>query len=723
MRFRLRRVAAIVAAGAIGGLAMLTAPSGAFAAPAPATPPADLPWSLRDHYEVTAGNATVIYSAENAEWAVRVEGLGLVIDHAGFRITFADGRTLGTADLLEKAESNRNTFSNEAGDGTDFWCEFRPQNGLVLRHTLTVHKQRPFLLIRLALKNVGDAPIEVSEVCPVVIGPGGIAHLSADTAVKRRRVVFRGGHPVFSRDAPSALTVFNDRAHDLSLSLGFLPLGIADTRIDLDSYEGAWQGDIVCAYTPSVRIDPGEEIETDRVWLSAAIRKPARIDMFYSWAQGLRPKPTVDTAIPSWWVAVPDGEPQSALLDAAKKWSGTRALAALVPPAWEGRPGSMEGARPAYPKEMAKVAGSLRSVGAQPGITVDPLLTDRGSPGWTAKSSDGRTWLNLSVSDARGLAIERMQAARDWGFEFFVIQPSGIPDEVLHHFNMTRRQAGTLAFRVTAEAAAGRPVLPSAAATLPADLDHWLEAAASSSRMAGQGITPGPVRFNVAGPDALDENLALAMTFFCGAVEFVGTPKPHVQEQIARQLSLFRLPAYPLDAAKRSPRLWQVRIRPAEEACYGEAVVMFPEAPSWGLSDLTLETDKPVLVWRTTDGQTVDVSQDKVSASSGLTIYGVRPARPRPMLLGASGSPTCLLDDVKGLKWDAEEQLLSGGFRGHNHEPATAYVHIPQGWALKSGEVGGVRVRAKKAENPLAFQVAPGRATLFEFTFERTGSP
>lgn len=686
--------------------------------PAGSGPSQQLPWALRDHYEVTVGKATLFYAVENAEWRVVVDGVGPVIDGVGFCITFADGTTLDAAGL-GSAESKRESVSGKVGKATAFWSEFPPKEGLSVRHSMTVHRDYPFLLVRLELRNGSEKPLEIAKIAPVVIPPAGIANLSVDTDANARRLFFRGGFPMLGEDGSSALTLFNDRANDLSFSLGVMPRGSAESNVELARHGPAWQGEVASVYDPPIRIDPGKKIEADPVWLSAAIPKPSRIDMYYAWASSEASRPESDPSAPLWWVTVDDGRPESQLHKAIGNWSDAGRAAALVPATWEGRPGSMQGATPAYPKNMTKAAKALKDMGVKPGITVDPVPTDAPGGDWTASSADGRTWLNLSVPAGRRHAVERMRKVVEWGFEFFVIRPSAIPDEVLRHFNMTRVQADTLAFAVMREAADGLPVLPSVAVTLKADLEQWLDAAASSSRLAEYGVAPGPVRLNVDGLSEIDDDLVTAMAFFCGPIELVGRPRPEVKEKLSPFLSRFRIPARPLDAAKRSPRLWQVRVRNPEKGAVGDTVVMFPNAPSWTLDDLEIDGEEPVNVWDTKDGGFVDLEQGAVQSPDRLTLYGVVPDLARPMLLGASGSTTALLDDVKALTWDEDEMMLSGSFRSGNSARAIAYVHIPKGWAYKSGKVGDATIRAKHITNRIAFPVEPGRATHFGFEFEK----
>jgi hypothetical protein len=692
------------------------------ATPAPApkkekeTPSSQLPWALRDHYTYEMGKATVFYAVEDAQWSLTVEGREPVLDNVGFRITFADNSSLD-ASGLGKGSTNREPFIDATGKGTRYTSEFPPQNGLVVQHSLTVYSDRPYVLIRVGLGNTSEKPIEIAKITPVEIGPAGITHLGSEPDVSMRRLVWRGSIPVFNKDARPVLTVFHDRAEDFCLSLGVLPQGVAVSDAEFTSSLNTWHGDVVCAYNPPIRIDPGQKIEADPVWLTVNVPAPARIDRCYAWLASVMPHPELAKDVPRCWVTVEKGGSADDLLAAAKAWSGVGVKHALVPWPWVGRPGSLEGAAPAYPKDVRKVARQIEGLGMKAGLTLDPLSTTGGSQEWTAMSADGTTWLNVSVPEARSHAVERLKKVTGGGFAFFVVPPSDIPDEVLIHFNITRAQADGLAFSVMAEAAGGRPVLPSAACTVKAGLDPWLEAAVAVARLARMDVTPGPVRFDANGLETLDDATLDAMTLFQGPIEFAGKPQAGVVRQVAEILARPGLLARPVDVAKPVPKLWVASMHGAEDGYRGDAVTMFPGAGPWTLADLDRDSDVPAQVWRAADGATVDVGAGPVPPAKGFATYGVIPVTPRPILLGASSGMGLLLNDLKSLTWNEAQGVLSGIFQGSNRERATAYVAIPQGWTFKSGKVADTGVSKKQVTNRIAFPVEPGRPTHFEFVF------
>ena len=157
---------------------------------------------------------------------------------------------------------------------------------------------------------------------------------------------------------------------------------------------------------------------------------------------------------------------------------------ALIPGNWEGRPGSLEGGAPNYPRNIGDAARSLKDAGVTPGITVDPLLCGGGSDTWIAKSVDGCSWVNPADASGREYTRKRIRKLVEQGFGFVVIEESQIPDEVLLTFNLSRAQAASLAFDIAREAAGSNPVsvLPETSAQLNCVRDEWLAAASAVSR-------------------------------------------------------------------------------------------------------------------------------------------------------------------------------------------------------------------------------------------------
>ncbi|MCX5758674.1 MAG: hypothetical protein NTU83_09255, partial [Candidatus Hydrogenedentes bacterium] len=610
-------------------------------------------WALRDHYTFGGDDGKIYYAVEDAEWTLDMPGLGNVTDNVGFRITFADG-TNWEASALGKGESVRQTFSDDLGNGTTFTSQFPAKDGVVVCHSMSIYKDRPFILVRIVVGNVGDKPIEIKKLCPVVLGPSGIGKLSPDTQTAARRLKNRGGHAVFDKAAPPVLTVLDDVAHKFCLSFGVVPGGLATSSAELARGADCWQGEVDCAYSPSIRVDPGQKLPSDPAWLTYRTAIPSEIDQNYAWVASRIPHADMHKNLPRSWVAVDKGEPESKLIETVKAWSGAGVKYALVPENWEGRPGSMEGCTPAYPKDMAKTAKQLTGLGMQPGLTIDPLLTTAGNDEWAVSGTDGARWVNLSNPEGRKHAVERLKKAVAWGYQFFAVPPSNIPDEALRHFNLTRAQADVLAMQTMQEAAEGRPTAATSACALNADLKGWLEAAAATGRMAEFGVSPGPVRFAVNDGASVDNALLAVLTMFSSPIEYSGKPSADVAKAVSQLCDHGRMFARPIDSARLDPKLWLAAVASVIEGVETHSIVAFPGAPGWTMADLALDKASDMIVWDASTGMSMDAA-NAVSNGNNLTVYGVSPKPAHPALLGASDGPRLLLDDLKAVTWKEDK--------------------------------------------------------------------
>jgi len=674
-------------------------------------------WALRDHYRFGSDNGQIYYAVENAEWTLDMPGAGHVIENAGFRIVFADGSTWN-GQTLGKAESLRESFSDDWGHGTVFTSQFPAKDGLVVRHSMSIYKDRPFILVRLALGNTGDNPVEIKSLAPAVLGPAGIGKLSAETKVAARRIRISGGYAVFDKSAPSVLNIFEDPARKFCLSFGVVPGGIAESNAEVSRGADGWQGEVVCVYSPSIRLESGQKLSSDPVWLTYRTASPAEVDQNYAWVASRMPHAEMHKELPRAWISAEKGDPESKLIETVKAWGGSGVKYALVPEHWEGRPGSMEGCTPAYPKDMSKTAKALAGLGMQPGLTLDPLMTAGGSDDWAFTASDGVRWINLSHPDGRKHAVGRLKKAVAWGYRFFAVPPSNIPDEALRRFNLTRAQAAALAMQIMQEAAEGHPVAASSACALPAALDAWLEAAAATGRMTEFGVSPGAVRLVSSDGTPVEDALAAALVLFSSPIECTGKPSQGVIKALSQAVETGRVYARPVDASQTGPKLWMTAIAGAQEGVETHSVIAFPGAPAWKLADLLLEKTDEKMVWHATDGKDEDPG-NAISNGNDLTVYGVSAKPGYPALLGASAGPCLLFDDLKQVAWKDDKNILTALFEGKNKVKATAYIEIPEGYTLKSGKVGETPVARKNTGSRLALPIEPGRPTRIELEFSK----
>ncbi len=533
-----------------------------------------LPWALRDHYVFSfdENRAQFLYATDNAEWTIQFEGLGEFIEKARASITLGDDTVIPLADL-DKGAADRERADTPMGGCSDFRSDFPERNGLKVLHRVSVQNEYPFLVVRMEVTNAGQTPLEIKKMSPAIFGPGCMKNVSGKMESAIRRLDMRAGYAAFDRTAKSSLAFFRDPANDRTIALGVVPLNIARSGINLEPFEGTWQGEIASVYDPPVRLEPGASLAADPVFITFSVPKPEDVETYFTWMRSKLPCPAALTDAPRFWCTVEDDAGAEALYAEAGKWAAAGVKHALVPGTWESRPGALEGARPRYPKSMQSVAAALAAAEMTPGITVDPLATTEGGEAFAA-SMAGQMWLNLSHPDGRAQAVANMRKVAGWGFQFFVIQKSALPDEVLRAFNMTRTQADALAHEVMAEAAGKLPVFPSSATTIKDGLDDWLEASGCTSRLWEYRIAAGPVRFDVSGVRKLSDEVCTVMAFFGGPIELVGAPHRDLASQIA---GIKRRVAQPVDIMQRAPRTWLVS---NGESGSGEKTQMTFSAPA-----------------------------------------------------------------------------------------------------------------------------------------------
>lgn len=492
---------------------------------------AKVPWALRDHYSFSRGATTFHFDVKTTEWKIDVQGLGAVVDDVGAEVHLGDGRVLCLSDL-EYSRDEREKFKGPLGKGTYYRSIFQPRDGLAVRHAVARFSTRSFLMLYLDIENTGSSPIEIAAIRPAVIGPDGIRNLGEGARVVQTHTANRGPFPVVHGGSHASLVRFELEQPKVTLALGVLQSGQIESRIELSSHRGAWQGYVECRFDPPVRLEPGARLEADPIWVSFAVSDPAQVQQVYSWAQSTVSRPKQRPSAPASWVTSEDGVSAEELYKAARHWAGTGVNHVLAPGTWEGRPGSLHGATPLYPRDMRGVVREIEALRMRPGITVDPLSVVGGDRAWTVLSEDGTSWLDVSNPEARQYGVARMHKVVEWGFQFFVVQPSLVPGKVLRHFGLTRAQADSAALEIVRKAAEGLPVFPSHALTLRNDVQRWREAADATGWLVEYGVVLGPVRFDVAGLAQVGDELGQAVSRFNGPIEFIGQPKAKVRRQL-----------------------------------------------------------------------------------------------------------------------------------------------------------------------------------------------
>ncbi|HOJ32690.1 MAG TPA: LysM peptidoglycan-binding domain-containing protein [Candidatus Hydrogenedentes bacterium] len=568
--------------------------------------PHDMPWELRERYTIETGKAKFVYAADSGEWTLDVQGIGRVVESAGAEVELGDGTKLQSMQI-GIAKGNIKKLSDPMGDGIDYVIDFPAHQGLALRHSLSMFNTRPFFLIRMQATNVGASPIEIRAIRPASFY---VQNLSPSTTAGVRMLQVQGPYFVPSSSNFPSRIVLRDAEHDFTLAVGSLPKQVASTKAYLLTEPGRWHVEVSSDFDPVIRLNPGETVECDPVWIALSTPRPADIDLYYSWTQSQAPRPRCTDKLPRNWSTIPDGGSMAELCRAAQAWSGAGVRHVLVPKTWESSPGSLVGGNGGFPKDMGKAAAALKSMNLTPGLTLNVFSIQGGDPAWYVQGADGRKWLDLSKTEARNFAAEKLrQTAGSWGFGFVVVADSGLPDDVLRAANLTRTRAQALAFTTVEDALPDIPVLPSSAISLKADLNAWLAVSGATSRLREYDVGVGPVRFDVSGVSSLSPELLTAMMLYGGPIECVGECRDSIARSLLPVMTSSRVVGRPLDAADQ-PTVWHATFSATQGQ--QEAMIVFgsvtspPDPTTWGL-------EKSVATWRADSGQLLQSTAKRVS--------------------------------------------------------------------------------------------------------------
>ena len=563
--------------------------------------PSELPWVLREHFMITRGEIEFVCAGDSGEWKLQTTGGDALIESATAHVVLSDGTVIDPM-LVGQGRSRIGRFEDEFDEGRDYSVEMPPAEGVVLTHSLEAHSSRAFFLIRLKVTNQREEPIEIAR---IVSASFHVSDPNGTVSVGRRNLLVRGPYPVLTDLPGCLLAFFQDPQRHLNLGVGMLPMRVTVPRVTTTFENEGWQTTVVGTFDPPIRLNPGESIEGDPIWLSHGVPGPGDIDLLYSWTHSRLPQSDLGEKMPVAWVTTPDGGSDRDLYELAEAWGEAGVDHALVPASWETAPGSLVGAGPRYPRDIGSVAATLRARGVHPGITVDPLASQGAAGEWAVKSVDGQQWINPSVAAARAYASQRLATLVQSGFEFFVIEPSGIPDEVLSHFNLTRMQADAYAFRIMAEGAPGLPVLPAAYSRLAPKADPWLEASACTSRLREYGVVSGPACLDVSALKAVDNELLTAMAFYGGPIELRNSCSASLRAAFTPVFSRSHVAARTL-TAQAAPKLWHVLVQPGDGSDRREAIVTFAgaSASDGGAHDMPAVTS----VWDAAGGELLRIA-------------------------------------------------------------------------------------------------------------------
>jgi hypothetical protein len=478
-------------------------------------------WGLRDHYSFDSDTGSFRIDIQTAEWGVALKNLGDVVNFAYAEIETGDGKSFALNEL-KSTNNNRDTFKNKLGSGTVFRSIFPATEGLEATYSVARFKDRPFILLSLSVKNTGDKPISIASLKPAVFSTGVISGLTDTMQRTTVHTVWRGGFPLLEGSADASLVRFQVPRPKMTLGIGLLQSGEVDSHISLKGPNSALTGAVESRFDPPLQLDPGETVSADPIWLSVYIPDAKDVQSHHSWTEFSNRGSMKCVPAPHAWVTVDAAATADDLVDAAKSW-GSQAIVhyALVPYGWERKVGSLEGATPRYPKNMGKVAAQLARLGMRPGITLDPLATDKKDSG-VVIAVDGSRWLQPGNAKAQKTLEKRIGKLSGEGFRLYVVPQTTMPDDVLVKNKLTRVHAYSLALDMLRRAAPDAAVVPAPALSMDESLEAWRHAAETTATYQAMGYKAGPVRFAVDTINNVPDDLIGAIQDYAGSVEVVG---------------------------------------------------------------------------------------------------------------------------------------------------------------------------------------------------------
>jgi hypothetical protein len=529
--------------------------------------PSTLPWSIRGQYGIGYNDLSFVYSTDNAEWRIVRNETEVLVDNVGMTITLGDGSVVNVADFL-RGSTDFKEMNDASGKYRQFWVQMAPRAGLDVRHWVDRYSDKPYLILRSEITNVSDKPVTIREVTPAVL-EGKDLVLTPEAVAVKRPVVRRGDYVLYDPSATRYM-LFNDPGKKFMLGVGsFFETG-TPVSVSLEKKDTAWQGKITCDYSPGHVLKPGEKLKVEPVLFNFFMPKPTDVDIAYALALSTLPQPAAPA--PPAWVTVAPTESAQALLATVDAWGGSDVKHALVPAPYSGAEG--------YPYDAKQLARELRSRKMTPGIAIDPLGVRGAAENLTVAGADGRRWINPALPEARDFAAQQLKTLVDYGYGFFVVAPSAIPDAALLAIGVSRNEADDLAFDIAASAAGSLPVVPAPAATLGNEVDAWLEADAPTSRLRTHNVAVGPVRVDVAKLGDPSDGLQMAIAMYPGPLELVGMPSGLAKKLFPQPVTF----AQPLDV-QQVPKLWHAQEKVVRSGPRS-MVVAYPGAPAWTEADL-----------------------------------------------------------------------------------------------------------------------------------------
>ncbi len=480
------------------------------------------PWELRESYTFRGNNVVVYFFNDNGQVYVATEDERVMLGEASFVIELGDGTRLTSTDF-EKARSERIAFESPVGPGTHFATTFLPRDGMTVTFRVATFAQRSNIVLELEVANSGDEPVTIAAIRPLVTGPQGMRRLTPETTYATRPLVLQGGVPLYGQADYALMGLFRDPSAAMTLALGLLPLGVAHSGVQFAEHEGIWHGEVFSEFAPALRLDPGDRLMADPIWLSFVSNDLDSIGTYFAYAVKVLPDAPTEDKTRKAWVSAPVDDGPGALLQAARAWDGAGVGAALVPGGWERVPGSTQGGGE-WPSNISEMAGRISGAGMTAGITVDPWAVDGGRGDWGVDAPGGVSWANPMVEAGRAAARSRLNDLRRAGFSFAACAPTAMPDEALERFNITRVQADRAGLRLAAEVWGAENVVPAPQGGTGPDAETWAGLARVGRWFDEYDVPMGPVRLLLDESSEVPAPVLADIDAWGSPIEFSGRP-------------------------------------------------------------------------------------------------------------------------------------------------------------------------------------------------------
>ena len=518
-----------------------------------------LPWTLRTHYSFSRDTMTLSLDEERAMWQLKVGDEQILADDLAFAIILADDTELRCHDLGLAKTTRSLHEEGPLGPYAKYEILFPVKDGMEVRYEMTLAKERPVSFSTLHVKNVGAAPIDIKTLRILEAPAGSIHSLSPGTLCIQRHGKITGGSPVVDTQGEAIAMQYHDPTSNASWLVGLSPRGQGRSTMRFDAFGEGWQGQVESQFQPPAQLQPGESLQSAEMIGVFGQQPIANLDMYYSWAYSTLERSLKATRPIEAWVTVSDQGSFNELLDMTEHWKSARIDHALIPLGWELPPGSQQGGD-RFPRSIANAASELQKRKYKAGISFDPLAMKKGGGDWNGKSADGQIWANPAHALGKAAVQERALWLKKSGFVFLVPASSGIPEEVLQQFGLSRGQANRLALEAIGEALPDTSLYPPSSITKGiAGRDSWLSASASVARLAKYGVAVGPLQLDTTSMVELGKENLDALRLWPGPLEITGKAKNSDRKAIGETIGTKKLSGSPMDLESLVPLHWEAK--------------------------------------------------------------------------------------------------------------------------------------------------------------------